>query len=79
MIEYVAGLTGRKIIVDTYGGLDAHGGEAFSGKDYTKVDRSPAYEARWVPKLLVKAGRCSMKAASMVHAFMASSNLCKGG
>ena len=43
-----AGLTGRKIIVDTYGGWGAHGGGAFSGKDYTKVDRSAAYAARWV-------------------------------
>merc|ERR1712091_476360 len=51
-----AGLTGRKIIVDTYGGWGAHGGGAFSGKDYTKVDRSAAYAARWVAKSLVKAG-----------------------
>uniref|UniRef100_T1IXR7 S-adenosylmethionine synthase n=1 Tax=Strigamia maritima TaxID=126957 RepID=T1IXR7_STRMM len=48
-----AGLTGRKIIVDTYGGWGAHGGGAFSGKDYTKVDRSAAYAARWVAKSLV--------------------------
>ncbi|RNA06315.1 S-adenosylmethionine synthase isoform type-1 [Brachionus plicatilis] len=52
------GLTGRKIIVDTYGGWGAHGGGAFSGKDYTKVDRSGAYAARWVAKSLVKAGLC---------------------
>uniref|UniRef100_A0A6E8W6A0 methionine adenosyltransferase n=1 Tax=Anopheles coluzzii TaxID=1518534 RepID=A0A6E8W6A0_ANOCL len=51
-----AGLTGRKIIVDTYGGWGAHGGGAFSGKDFTKVDRSAAYAARWVAKSLVKAG-----------------------
>ncbi|KAK9481313.1 S-adenosylmethionine synthetase [Lipomyces japonicus] len=51
-----AGLTGRKIIVDTYGGWGAHGGGAFSGKDYTKVDRSAAYAARWVAKSLVNAG-----------------------
>ncbi|KAL4893974.1 methionine adenosyltransferase [Aspergillus ambiguus] len=51
-----AGLTGRKIIVDTYGGWGAHGGGAFSGKDYSKVDRSAAYVARWVAKSLVKAG-----------------------
>jgi len=51
-----AGLTGRKIIVDTYGGWGAHGGGAFFGKDYTKVDRSAAYAARWVAKSLVKAG-----------------------
>jgi len=53
-----AGLTGRKIIVDTYGGWGAHGGGAFSGKDPTKVDRSGAYAARWVAKSLVKAGLC---------------------
>jgi len=53
-----AGLTGRKIIVDTYGGWGSHGGGAFSGKDYTKVDRSGAYGARWVAKSLVKAGLC---------------------
>lgn len=53
-----AGLTGRKIIVDTYGGWGAHGGGAFSGKDPTKVDRSGAYAARWVAKSLVKAGIC---------------------
>lgn len=53
-----AGLTGRKIIVDTYGGWGGHGGGAFSGKDYSKVDRSGAYAARWVAKSLVKAGLC---------------------
>jgi len=53
-----AGLTGRKIIVDTYGGWGAHGGGAFSGKDPTKVDRSAAYAARWAAKSLVKAGLC---------------------
>ena len=51
-----AGLTGRKIIVDTYGGIASHGGGAFSGKDATKVDRSGAYAARWVAKTLVAAG-----------------------
>ncbi|KAH7103976.1 methionine adenosyltransferase [Auriculariales sp. MPI-PUGE-AT-0066] len=51
-----AGLTGRKIIVDTYGGWGAHGGGAFSGKDFSKVDRSAAYTARWIAKSLVKAG-----------------------
>ena len=50
------GLTGRKIIVDTYGGRGRHGGGAFSGKDYTKVDRSAAYAARWVAKNIVAAG-----------------------
>ncbi|XP_028828461.1 methionine adenosyltransferase II, alpha-like [Denticeps clupeoides] len=53
-----AGLTGRKIIVDTYGGWGGHGGGAFSGKDYSKVDRSGAYAARWVAKSLVKAKLC---------------------
>jgi S-adenosylmethionine synthetase len=51
-----AGLTGRKIIVDTYGGVARHGGGAFSGKDPTKVDRSGAYAARWVAKNIVAAG-----------------------
>ena len=51
-----AGLTGRKIIVDTYGGMARHGGGAFSGKDSTKVDRSAAYAARWVAKHVVAAG-----------------------
>ena len=50
------GLTGRKIIVDTYGGRGAHGGGAFSGKDPSKVDRSAAYAARWIAKHLVAAG-----------------------
>jgi S-adenosylmethionine synthetase len=53
-----AGVTGRKIIVDTYGGWGAHGGGAFSGKDPTKVDRSGAYACRWVAKSLVSAGLC---------------------
>ena len=61
-----AGLTGRKIIVDTYGGMGRHGGGAFSGKDPTKVDRSAAYAARWVAKNLVAAGlarRCEIQIA----------------
>ncbi len=61
-----AGLTGRKIIVDTYGGLARHGGGAFSGKDATKVDRSAAYAARWVAKNVVQAGwadRCEVQLA----------------
>ncbi len=61
-----SGLTGRKIIVDTYGGYAAHGGGAFSGKDPTKVDRSAAYMARYVAKNLVKAGlakRCQIELA----------------
>jgi S-adenosylmethionine synthetase len=60
------GLTGRKIIVDTYGGMARHGGGAFSGKDPTKVDRSAAYAARWVAKNVVAAGladRCELQVA----------------
>jgi S-adenosylmethionine synthetase len=60
------GLTGRKIIVDTYGGMGRHGGGAFSGKDCTKVDRSAAYAARWVAKNVVAAGladRCEIELA----------------
>ncbi|KAK1154163.1 S-adenosylmethionine synthase [Acipenser oxyrinchus oxyrinchus] len=63
-----AGLTGRKIIVDTYGGWGAHGGGAFSGKDYTKVDRSAAYAARWVAKSLVKAGLCKRVLVQVAYA-----------
>lgn len=61
-----AGLTGRKIIVDTYGGMGRHGGGAFSGKDPTKVDRSAAYACRWVAKNVVAAGlaeRCEIQVA----------------
>jgi len=61
-----AGVTGRKIIVDTYGGMGRHGGGAFSGKDPTKVDRSAAYAARWVAKNVVAAGladRCEVQVA----------------
>lgn len=61
-----AGLTGRKIIVDTYGGMGRHGGGAFSGKDCTKVDRSAAYASRWVAKNVVAAGlasRCEIQVA----------------
>jgi S-adenosylmethionine synthetase len=61
-----AGLTGRKIIVDTYGGYARHGGGAFSGKDPSKVDRSAAYATRWVAKNLVAAGaadRCEVQVA----------------
>lgn len=53
-----AGVTGRKVIADTYGGWGGHGGGAFSGKDPTKVDRSAAYGARWIAKSLVAAGYC---------------------
>ena len=56
MIRGLSGLTGRKIIVDTYGGYARHGGGAFSGKDCTKVDRSAAYAARYVAKNIVAAG-----------------------
>ena len=61
-----SGLTGRKIIVDTYGGMGRHGGGCFSGKDPTKVDRSAAYAARWVAKNIVAAGladRCEIQVA----------------
>jgi S-adenosylmethionine synthetase len=61
-----AGVTGRKIIVDTYGGMGRHGGGAFSGKDPTKVDRSAAYAARWAAKNVVAAGiadRCEIQVA----------------
>ncbi len=61
-----AGLTGRKIIVDTYGGMGRHGGGAFSGKDPSKVDRSAAYAARWVAKNIVRSGlasRCEVQLA----------------
>jgi S-adenosylmethionine synthetase len=61
-----AGLTGRKIIVDTYGGMGRHGGGAFSGKDPSKVDRSACYAARWVAKNIVAAGlahRCEVQIA----------------
>ena len=61
-----SGLTGRKIIVDTYGGMGRHGGGAFSGKDCTKVDRSAAYAARWVAKNVVAAGladKCEVQLA----------------
>jgi S-adenosylmethionine synthetase len=60
------GLTGRKIIVDTYGGMGRHGGGAFSGKDPSKVDRSAAYAARWMAKNVVAAGlarRCEVQVA----------------
>src|SRR5439155_202582 len=61
-----AGLTGRKIIVDTYGGMARHGGGAFSGKDPSKVDRSAAYAVRWVAKNIVEArlaSRCEVQVA----------------
>ena len=66
-----AGLTGRKIIVDTYGGMARHGGGAFSGKDPSKVDRSGAYAMRWVAKNIVAAGlagRCEIQVAYAIGA-----------
>jgi S-adenosylmethionine synthetase len=63
-----AGLTGRKIIVDTYGGVGRHGGGAFSGKDPTKVDRSGAYAARWAAKNLVAAGVASKIEIELAYA-----------
>ena len=66
MLSAARRATGRKIIVDTYGGIGRHGGGAFSGKDPTKVDRSGAYAARWVAKNIVAAGlakRCEIQLA----------------
>jgi len=63
-----AGLTGRKIIVDTYGGFGAHGGGAFSGKDWSKVDRSAAYTARWIAKSLVHAKLCRRALVQLSYA-----------
>jgi S-adenosylmethionine synthetase len=62
------GLTGRKIIVDTYGGMGRHGGGAFSGKDPTKVDRSACYAARWVAKNLVASGLCDRCEVQVAYA-----------
>merc|ERR1712125_220345 len=63
-----AGLTGRKIIIDTYGGWGAHGGGAFSGKDPTKVDRSAAYICRWMAESVVKAGLCKRALVQLSYA-----------
>jgi S-adenosylmethionine synthetase len=63
-----SGLTGRKIIVDTYGGMARHGGGAFSGKDPTKVDRSAAYAARWVAKNVVAAGLAKRIEVNLAYA-----------
>ena len=63
-----AGLTGRKIIVDTYGGMARHGGGAFSGKDPSKVDRSAAYAARWVAKNIVAAGLAERAEVQVAYA-----------
>ncbi|OEH80509.1 putative S-adenosylmethionine synthetase [Cyclospora cayetanensis] len=83
-----AGLTGRKIIIDTYGGWGAHGGGAFSGKDSTKVDRSAAYAARWAAKSLVANGFCkrclvqvsySIGVAAPLSLFVDSYGTCASG
>uniref|UniRef100_A0A3B4WR40 methionine adenosyltransferase n=1 Tax=Seriola lalandi dorsalis TaxID=1841481 RepID=A0A3B4WR40_SERLL len=63
-----AGLTGRKIIIDTYGGWGAHGGGAFSGKDPTKVDRSAAYACRWMAKSVVKSGLAKRACVQLSYA-----------
>merc|ERR1712137_351483 len=63
-----AGLTGRKIIVDSYGGWGAHGGGAFSGKDWSKVDRSAAYTGRWIAKSLINAGLCRRALVQLSYA-----------
>merc|ERR1712029_484898 len=63
-----AGLTGRKIIIDTYGGWGAHGGGAFSGKDPTKVDRSAAYACRQMAKSVVKSGLCKRALVQLSYA-----------
>jgi S-adenosylmethionine synthetase len=63
-----AGLTGRKIIVDTYGGMARHGGGAFSGKDPSKVDRSAAYATRWVAKNIVDAGLAARAEVQVAYA-----------
>lgn len=63
-----AGLTGRKIIADTYGGWGGHGGGAFSGKDPSKVDRSAAYAARWIAKNLVANGFCKRCMVQVAYA-----------
>jgi S-adenosylmethionine synthetase len=63
-----AGLTGRKIIIDTYGGMARHGGGAFSGKDPSKVDRSAAYAMRWVAKNIVAAGLAARAECQVAYA-----------
>ena len=66
--KVIFGLTGRKIIVDTYGGYARHGGGAFSGKDATKVDRSAAYAARYVAKNIVAAGLAEKAEVQLAYA-----------
>lgn len=68
-------MTGRKIIVDTYGGWGAHGGGAFSGKDFSKVDRSAAYLGRWIAKSLVAAGLCRRALVQLSYAIGVSEPL----
>uniref|UniRef100_A0A0A9WBJ4 methionine adenosyltransferase n=1 Tax=Lygus hesperus TaxID=30085 RepID=A0A0A9WBJ4_LYGHE len=70
-----AGLTGRKIIVDTYGGWGAHGGGAFSGKDPSKVDRSAAYAARWIAKSIVANGLAKRCLVQLAYAIAVSKPL----
>merc|ERR1712025_574790 len=70
-----AGLTGRKIIIDTYGGWGAHGGGAFSGKDPTKVDRSAAYACRQMAKSVVKSGLCKRALVQLSYAIGAAKPL----
>jgi len=83
-----SGLTGRKIIVDTYGGWGGHGGGAFSGKDPSKVDRSAAYAVRWVAKSLVANGFCNRALIEVAYGigvshpisiYVNSYNTCKPG
>lgn len=73
-----SGLTGRKLMVDTYGGVAHHGGGAFSGKDYTKVDRSGAYYARYVAKSIVKAGLADRCEVSVSYSIGVSKPICIG-
>ena len=72
-----AGLTGRKIIVDTYGGAAPHGGGAFSGKDPTKVDRSAAYAARYLAKNIVAAGLATRCTIQLAYAIGVSASRCR--
>ena len=75
-----AGLTGRKIIVDTYGGFGRHGGGAFSGKDPSKVDRSACYMCRYIAKNIVASGlseRCEVQLAYAIGVLQTSFTLCK--
>jgi S-adenosylmethionine synthetase len=75
--EADTGLTGRKIIVDTYGGVAPHGGGAFSGKDATKVDRSAAYAARWVARNVVSSGIADTNASFRWRTSLVSRSRCR--